>query len=204
MALSPSIEEVAPKRGLAPNDDLRISGSVVRFVGRNFNVGQLVVHFGDAQAEVLSRSPSRIDARVPALEPGLCALAVTTDGGTTTAADAFEVLDPPGIESLDPFGFSRDPSGENVTITVAGHGLDLGVGQVPAVVCRLSEPFDPEVQHADESVVLQVLSASPTSIVVGIPPIDRFDRFVGGTGAIVLTFTNGPDLESETWTIEGL
>jgi hypothetical protein len=204
MARLPSLREFAPKRGYAPNDDLGFAGSVVRLTGANLNVGQSTVQFGGAEAQVLSRSRSRIDVRVPSVAPGPCSIRVTTGAGSTIAAETFLVLDFPVIDELDPFGFSRDPSGENLVIIATGRNFVFDDARKTIAFCRLTPRFDPEVQHASELVVLAVGPVSPTSIELTVPPIDEFDRFVRGTGVIVLEFLHGLEVESESWTIEGL
>ena len=129
---------------------------------------------------------------------------VTTGAGSTTAAQTFLVLDFPVIDDLDPFGFSRDPSGENLVIIAMGRNFVFDDARKVGALCRLTPRFDPEVQHQSELVVLAVGPVSPTSIELTVPSIAGFDRFVRGTGVIVLQFLDGLEVESESWDIEGL
>jgi hypothetical protein len=139
------------------------------------------------------------------MDPGATTISVTTPDGSTTSDDHFSVSPPPVISELDPFGFSRDPSGRDITIDIRGSGFILQDGDVVRVVCRLEPRFNPNMQVEPSFVDLMVVSSTPTTILVSVPSIPDFDaRFVGGHGSVSVNCSDGSVAESDRWPIEGL
>ena len=209
MAVGPSFmpppHEFSPTRSRCSNVDTGFVGAAIRLSGRNFNVGEVAVRLGDVDAPVLSRSPSSIEVTVPNIEPGCYALTVITGGGTVISHECFEVVGYPVIQELDPFGFNRSPEGgASETLAILGQRLLLEDTEVPSVTCCLTPRFDPSAEQAPAFITLEILSKSPSCIMVEIPPIPDFSRYVGGTGHITLSFPDGSSVESDSWEIDGL
>jgi hypothetical protein len=197
-------KQFSPRQGRPPNEDARFAGTTIAIPGRHFNVNPLSVKFGDIQAEVIGRSPSRLDVKVPDMPPGITKITVATAGGSVTSADDFEVLPFPVIFDLDPVGFSRDPSNEGLQIAINGEGFVSLDEREPVVLCVLLPRFDPEHDTASSAFQMPILSITPTQIVVAVPEIPDFDQFVQGTGRIRIGFSDGAEIESAEWLIEGL
>ena len=202
--LTPSPDQFQPKRGRPANQEPSFDGALVRISGRNFSSGQLTVQFGDVNAEIVSRAPSRIEARVPEMAPGLCAITVTTGAGSVTSTDKFDVFRYPVLHDVDPFGFSRDPSEEHLIIAFIGDDFVLEEDDTVRVSCSLSPRFDPEVQVESHFVPLELISLERTVITALVPAIEDFNRFISGTGRFSIVFPDGAFLESEEFFIEGL
>jgi hypothetical protein len=202
--LTPSPNQFQPKRGRPANQEPSFEGALVRISGRNFSSGQLTVQFGDVNAAIVSRAPSKIEARVPEMAPGPCTITVKTGAGSVTSTDKFDVFRYPVLRDIDPFGFSRDPSEEHLIIAFIGDDFVLDEDDQVQVSCSLTPRPDPEVQVESHLVPLVMISAERTVITALVPAIKDFDRFIAGTGRFSIVFPDGAFLESEKFRIKGL
>ncbi len=97
-------------------------GSVITIVGGNFNAVS-EVSFNDEPGSFTVESTNELHATVPS-GASTGKITVTTDEGTATSADDFEVLVPPTVASFSP---TSGPPGTEVTITGTGFSSESKV-----------------------------------------------------------------------------
>lgn len=111
----PTITTVVPSSGLTAG------GTTVVLTGTNFTGATAVTFGGVAASSFTVDSATQITATTPAHAAGAVDVAVTTPGGTATAAGAFTYLVPlPTITSVSP---AWGPATGGITVTITGTNL---------------------------------------------------------------------------------
>jgi YD repeat-containing protein len=163
----PTITSLSPLKGPMSG------GQLVTIDGSELDVSTKVFFGGQAAASLIVESPTRLTVTTPASAAGVADVTVKTDSGEATRAGAYTFVAAPVISSFAPLA-ARGGS----TVTIHGTSFD---------------PVAAENEVRFAGAVAQVLSASPTDLVVVVPSGANSGRItvktVGGLATSSADFT---------------
>lgn len=112
-------------------------GNTVTITGSHFLTAS-EVRFGTQAVAFTVVSDDKLTVTVPAASAGPVAVTVITRGGTTTARDVYDYLNPPALTSVSP-AFGPADGGNQIVLTgtVLSHTTGVTIGGIPVTAYRI-------------------------------------------------------------------